>query len=46
MKAPSMQMSIKGQYGMYHTFYFLGNSLMIAERTTPDKQKLIKKGQG
>jgi hypothetical protein len=39
-------MSIKGQYGVYCTFYFLGNALMIVERTMPDKQKLMKKGQG
>jgi hypothetical protein len=46
MKAPSMQMSIKGRYGVYCTSYFLGNTLIIAERTMPDEQKLMKKGRG
>jgi hypothetical protein len=46
MRAASMSMSIRGQYGAYQHFYLLGKALMILERMKPDQQKLIKKGRG
>src|SRR5712691_3105752 len=39
-------MSIRGPYGVYRCSSFQGKALMILERTTPDEQKLMKKGRG
>ena len=46
MRAASMQMSIKEQYGAYHCSYFPGNALIILERKKSGEQKLMKKGRG